>query len=168
MKWVNRHFLHYREGQMRVHLADLEGSWKRHLARLQTLFAPDCVASFAKCDVTKGIDHPTNQHVRPLLSSARLLLFAYVCHETSMACSRQGHAFYKGLAAEALQTPGTVLLFLDVMQHSARCFGELRKVLQEAMPACLLLESVPVPENAGALLNSDIMVLRVAPRPKAG
>jgi hypothetical protein len=104
--------------------------------------------SFAPCDVTTtlpppssasgadgtsdsggggggdGIDsyayaHSANSKV--LVEGVNLMLFFYVCHETSAAARKDGFSFYKSLAKRA--SKGAVVVIADVMTHSVGEIG---------------------------------------------
>ncbi|EDQ87449.1 uncharacterized protein MONBRDRAFT_10012 [Monosiga brevicollis MX1] len=115
-----------------LRLLDYEGSWKRHLSRLQDLLAPECTVAFHRCDVTQSMAEDINHDTRVVLADTDLYIFSYVCHETSAAAQAAQHAFYTDLAA-TLQ-PGNMLVFVDVMDHSRRCLKLVCEALQTACP----------------------------------
>ena len=161
LSWINQHFWkHPVDFPLEVCLLDSEGSWKRHLAVLQTLLAPHQL-SFTKGDVTVSMDAVGNHSVRASLAGCGLYLFSYVCHETSRAASRGQHVFYKDLAAQ-LQ-PHAVLLFLDVMGHSQACLLAIAEVVMAACP--YRVDMLAGTDDSRQQLRAELLVLKVRPTP---
>eukprot|EP00961_Rhodomonas_salina_P214693 2899363-Rhodomonas_salina.1 len=110
-------------------LYDYEKSWKRYLKTLSDLFAPAVYLDFQPCDVTQTLDAEVNRKVE--IAEVDLLLFFYVCHETSQ---RNKMSFYRDVATRAKE--GALVVIADVHSHSrshlaevVRCMAEKRKIL---------------------------------------
>ncbi|EGD78832.1 hypothetical protein PTSG_01808 [Salpingoeca rosetta] len=117
------------------HLMDFEKSWKRYEATLNTLFKPQVEVSFVHGDVCTNLQADINRHVGVLVPAADLFIFSYVCHETSGRSVEGGLAFYQDIAKAA--KPGSVFIFLDVMRHSAKHFGEIQLAMTSACDSVL-------------------------------
>jgi hypothetical protein len=104
-------------------LYDREPTWKRYLQVLSRLFqsAGRVALSFAPCDVTLCLGDEKNSKVD--VTDADLLLFFYVCHETSIASAASQHCFYVDLARAAKR--GAVVIIADVMKHSQTALQEV-------------------------------------------
>lgn len=73
--------------------------------------APLC---FQPCDVTQPLNAPENRKVG--LRGVQLILFFYVCHETSIKARAGGLQFYIDVATEA--DAGAVVVLADVKERS--------------------------------------------------
>lgn len=125
-------------------LYDREPTWKRYVQLLGQLFASAgkvCLNS-AVCDVTTKLDHNSNYKVD--LADVDLMLFFYVCHETSSLASQAGHCFYADVAR--LAKPGAVVVIADVMQHSQSAIAEVVSPMQ----AVRQIESLPTKRSHNA------------------
>jgi hypothetical protein len=125
-------------------LYDREPTWKRYAQLLSQLFASAgqvCLNS-AVCDVTQNFEHNSNYKVD--LADTDLMLFFYVCHETSSMASRAGHCFYTDVARRA--KPGAVVVIADVMEHSQSAIDEVIS----AMQAVRRIEGLPTKRSHNA------------------
>ena len=127
--WFNRHFLN---GQIDCCLMDYEGSWKRYLTTLSSLFAPDVSLTFAHGDITTSLYNQANIHfAKARLQVANIFVFSYVCRETSQASAAQDLIFYRDLAKIA--PLNSVFIFADVMRHCDDHFSAIASAMMETL-----------------------------------
>lgn len=115
-----------------VTLYDNEPSWKKYISTLASHFGEGVSVSFRLCDVTTGLASPSCDDIIPMDDDYRtvvknrnvnvddvdLLLFFYVCNETSdAACHDNAWTFYTDVASRA--KVGAVVILADVKSHSA-------------------------------------------------
>jgi len=174
-----------------ISLMDYEPQWKAYTTTLAGLFAPEASVEFHTCNVIEpireircqGDDHcdaesrhdsddsvstgctresaGSNLPMVAALPCADLFVFAYVVHETSKAASSADWSFYKDLGLQC--KPGAVLVFADVMGHSAQVFADVHAAMLSAMQSakdCRTVVRLPTPDTT-ASLRSEIMVLQV-------
>jgi hypothetical protein len=165
LAWANEHFLRFNRDGARLNCAllDLEPQWKAYVQPLGKLMAPKGVdVSFHTCDVTAELAAGTvqgkNKGVAELVQAADLLVFSYVCNETSLKSQQSGWTFYKSLAT--LCRPGALLLFADVMQHSQPALAAVSAAVEQACAETgrsRRLRKLAVPPDHR--LQSQLMVL---------
>ena len=116
LAWYQRD--HCPDSQFQCILYDFEKSWKRYTSTLETAFVQVGRVSlqFFPCDVTRGVDDYANFKVE--IQGVSLLLFFYVCHETSILSRKGKMAFYKDISIRADR--GAVVIMADVKGHSAQ------------------------------------------------
>jgi SAM-dependent methyltransferase len=111
-------------------LYDFERTWKRYLGTLQASVAAvvgDSVTlDFQPCDVTRSLLHEGNRKVVDV-EELDLILFFYVCHETSTAANAQQLVFYKDLAKRC--KPGCIVVCTDVTHHSRQDLELVKQAL---------------------------------------
>lgn len=145
--WLQRR--HYPESIFHCMLYDREKTWKRYLKVLQSVFGEKVLLDFAPCDVTQSLGAGTNQRVS--VENCDLLLFFYVCNETSVQTAASEYAFYTELAMSA--KPGCLVVIADVMLHSELAISNVVSAIR-ATRAC---DEVAVDGNH----NAQIAVLKM-------
>lgn len=96
-------------------LYDYEATWKRYTKTLAGLFQPTVAdLCFHPCNVTVPLNDAENRKVD--VGGVQLLLFFYVCHETSLLARKGGHQFYSDVARQA--TDGAIVIIADVTDRS--------------------------------------------------
>ena len=109
--------------RLHVSLLDREPQWKHYTSTLARYFEPmGASVDFSPCDVVASMGDDCQAEVTLKLSRADLLIFSYVCHETSHAAAANDWSFYRGLATRCKS--GTVLLFFDIIGRSSQCFDD--------------------------------------------
>lgn len=159
--------------RLHVSLLDREPQWKHYTSTLARYFEPmGASVDFSPCDVVASMGDDCQAEVTLKLSRADLLIFSYVCHETSHAAAANDWSFYRGLATRCKS--GTVLLFFDIIGRSSQCFDDLTAAMRDeisrsgareqgrrAKSKSCRLERIPLPEGLGTSLHSEIMMLYV-------
>lgn len=110
--WLQRE--RFRDSTFDCVLYDRETSWKRYLVSLRELFGQRILLNFAPCDVTQSVSHHSNMKV--CVADVDLMLFFYVCHETSALTEQSEHVFYIDIAKAA--KAGCIVVIADVLDHS--------------------------------------------------
>lgn len=140
-------------------LYDYEASWKRYLKTLGEVFGERVGLSFLPCDVTQplGTVHEAGGHAwggvncKIDVSESDLILFFYVCHETSLR--QMNLRFYADVAAAA--KAGAVVVLADVKGQSAAHLG--RVVAAMAAVRAIL------PLRLSKSHNSEVLAFCIAP-----
>ncbi|OQR97593.1 hypothetical protein ACHHYP_10157 [Achlya hypogyna] len=141
--WIQREFL--AQSHVQCTLFDYETSWKRYTKTLDELFGPAVDVCFRPCDVTQPLAADANRHVCDV-EGMDILLFCYVCHETS---ARQTTLeFYTDLASQA--KPGAVVVLADVKTTSRHCLEQVAQAMGGARRLTRL--SLSKPPNAEAIV----------------
>ena len=154
--------------RLHISLLDFEPQWGGYAATLAALFRPrHATVDFSTCDVcaplSGGAEWAANRAAAPPLYGADLLVFAYVCHETSRAATLSGHAFYRDLAVGA--RAGTLLLFADVQGRSASALAAVHAAMEGAVAedgGGRRIARVPLDPGVELSLRSDLMLLHVS------
>ena len=151
--------------RLHISLLDFEPQWGGYAPTLAALFRPrHATVDFSTCDVcaplSGGAEWAANRAAAAPLYGADLLVFAYVCHETSRAAALSGHAFYRDLAVGA--RAGALLLFADVQSRSAAALAAVYAAMEEAVAVSeRRIVRVPLGPAAELSLRSDLMLLHV-------
>ena len=164
--------------RLHISLLDFEPQWGAYEPTLAELFRPlHATVDFSTCDVCAPLSEveaplkaaamttrwAANRSAAAKLHGADLLVFAYVCHETSRAAALSGHAFYCDLAVGA--QPGALLLFADVQGRSASALAAVHAAMEGAVAARgagRRIARVPLDPGVEASLRSDLMLLHVS------
>ena len=133
-------------------LYDFETTWKKYAGTLQEQFGPRVSVAFAPCNVIAPLSDEQNRRVD--IADTHLLLFFYVCHETSGLHKTAGLPFYAEVARQA--APGSLVVFADVQTHSA---AHLARVVA-AMAAQRAVEQLPTTRRHAA----EVVILRFGER----
>ena len=145
---------------LHVSLLDNEAQWKSYTATLGRTFAPHgATVDFGVCDVTAPLA-ACSDAVAATLARADALLFAFVCHETSRASAAADWAFYRELRRSCKL--GAVLIFTDVVGHSAQCFDEVHAAMASGAEDGRAVRRLPLAAGLGEALHAELMVLHVA------
>ncbi|MDP2434462.1 MAG: hypothetical protein Q8P67_01820 [archaeon] len=127
--WLRKRLL--RDTAIDVHLCDKESTWKYYLETLRGLFAGDVASlSFDTCDSTVALDAAQNARTAVALAAADVVVFAYVCNETSELSRARGHCFYEGMAGVLKRD--ALLVFLDVLRESAAVLDGIVALLKRS------------------------------------
>lgn len=138
--WLAR--WHYPHTVFHVDLFDYETTWKKYTHTLQEQFGPRVQLSFSPCNVTLALEEDENRRVD--VTDTDLLMFFYVCHETSSLAIASDLVFYTDVARCA--KAGSVLLFADVQEKSR---AHLLAILR-AMAAVRMVVQLPLPRSYAA------------------
>ena len=104
-----------------VTVLDKEKTWVRLISTLQERLSQQTELRFVHSDITERRSlcyNPSFAAFRwhkedAVLSRANVHIFSYVVHETSDACKKSGHEFFRRLAVGARD--GAIFLFFDIM-----------------------------------------------------
>ena len=128
-------------------LLDNEPQWKYYVATVERLCAPlGATVDFSSCDVVRDLAE-CPETVRAKLACADLLVFCYVCHETSEAASAGGHLFYCGLTHHCKD--GALLVFFDIIGRAAKCFDDLYAAMRSEAERSSATDETPRDETSG-------------------
>ncbi|KAF0715893.1 Aste57867_3115 [Aphanomyces stellatus] len=120
--WIQREF--FPETPVHCTLYDYETSWKRYAKTLDDLFGDMVSVSFAPCDVTQPVDSEPNRRVTDL-DAVDILLFCFVCHETS--ARQRTLQFYMDIAQAAKS--GALVVLADVKTKSKECLEQVAQAM---------------------------------------
>jgi hypothetical protein len=154
--WIQKDF--YSDRQFEVVLYDYEPSWKKYTKTLSDLLGPHIEpVTFHLCDVTQslyGNQNYRNQKVD--VSDTDLILFFYVCHETSQRQpDKTTLTFYQEVALAA--KPNALVVIADVKTRSRQC---LEQVLQ-TMSSVRTVSIVHHLSKGQDQYNSEVLAFRL-------
>ncbi|RHY12538.1 hypothetical protein DYB25_002251 [Aphanomyces astaci] len=116
--WIQREL--FPTSSVHCVLFDYETSWKRYVKTLDDLYGDAVSVSFAPCDVTHPLDTEPNRHVSEI-ETMDILLFCFVCHETS--ARQRNLQFYLDVATAA--KVGALVILADVKTKSKECLEQV-------------------------------------------
>ncbi|OQS00346.1 nuclear ribonuclease Z [Thraustotheca clavata] len=153
--WIQKEF--FPNCTVECTLFDYETSWKRYVKTLDSLFGDAVNVNFRPCDVTQPVNSDANRHVCEV-DTMDILLFCYVCHETS---SRQTTLqFYTDIALNAKS--GAFVILADVKTTSKRCLEEVATTMIQARRIERL--NLSKPPNAEVICDIDMVHLETLPQ----
>ncbi|RHY27681.1 hypothetical protein DYB32_006618 [Aphanomyces invadans] len=141
--WIQRDF--FPLSSVHCILYDYETSWKRYAKTLDDLYGNAVSVSFAPCDVTHPLGTDPNRRVTDI-ESMDVLLFCFVCHETS--ARQRNLQFYLDIAAGA--QAGALVVLADVKTKSKECLEQVT----HAMSSVRRIQRLPLskPPTAEAIV----------------